>query len=245
MHGVSEWAYIYKNCSVPASLSGVSGSLSGDVLTVNFTASSGVESAVIYYATGKPGSNFSCPAGANWVQGYTCRNVANGNNKVSFNITPPTANQGLWIRVDLNNASHTTEGSVVYVTNGGLTDPVITAFSIDLTAKTITINFTETSDISGVMVAAVDSDGNPLKKVLGTMGTITCDYALTDKIEKQQFGIYAYYEGGGVTARSQTVIQSVEAALPTAPTDLTVTKTGTTGKVILAWTNNWDMPTAR
>ncbi len=239
VHGVSEWAYIYKNCSVPPSLSGVSGKLSGDVLTVNFISSSGVETADIYYTTGKPGSNFSCPVGANWTLGYTCRNVNNGNNIVSFNITVPTANQGLWIRVDLNNASHTTEGAVVYVTNGGLSDPVITAFSIDITAKTITIDFSETSTISGVMVAAVDSNGTILKKVAGTAGTVTCDYALTDKIEEQQFGIYAYYEGNGVSAKSQVVIQSVIASLPSAPTNLTVIKTGTAGKVILSWTNRW------
>ena len=239
VNGVSEWAYIYKNCSVPASLSGVSGRLNGDVLTVNFVASSEAETADIYYTTGKPGSNFSCPVGASWTQGYTCKKVNGGSNTVSFKITPPTANQGLWIRVDLNNASHTTEGSVVYVTNGGLTEPIITAFSIDLTAKTITIDFTETSAISGVMVAAVDSNGTILKKVAGTVGTVTCDYAVTDTIEQQQFGVYAYYEGGGVKAESQVVIQTVESALPSAPTNLTVNKTGTPGKVVLSWTNRW------
>lgn len=239
VHGVSEWAYIYKNCSVPASVSSVEGTLSGDVLTVSFISTSGAETADIYYTTGKPGSNFSCPVGANWTLGHTCRNVNSGSNTASFNITPPSTNQGLWIRIDLNNASHVTEGTVVYVTNGGLTDPVITAFSIDITAKTITIDFTETSDIAGVKVSALDSNGTTLKTVAGTTGTVTCDYALTDKIEQQQFGIYAYYEGGGIKAQSQTVYQSVEAALPTAPVNLTVAKTGTAGKVILSWENRW------
>ena len=245
VHGASEWSMGSKSHSAPGRASDVSGSLSGNILSVSFKASSKVEQANVYYTVATPDTDFSCPDDAVWTLLTSSSQVSiSDTNTVSGIVSgPPGTDKALWIRVDLVNTT-TATGSVVRVAAGELSAPAITGFTVDTANKQITINYTNNSTVTGIFVAAVRSDKTPLKTMAASAsaGTITFDY---DNYNSANFGIFVFY--GSVTApiaQSAVIWQQEDPTLPVKPSNVSVEKTSESGKVQVSWQTAWSLAEA-
>lgn len=246
--GNSMWSWIYKSHGVPEKVANVQGVLSQNRVTVSFdNPNEDSDDAIVYYMVAVPDAGYVPPAGGSWTQATSIKMEKKIVNQVinsawqshystTFNITAPVDDQALWIRVDITNSPNTTTGDVIYVGNGGISAPTITNFSIDTAAKTVTFDYTNTSNVSGVTVVCVASSVGELPVISQTSTRIVCSYAALEGTVVN-FGIYAKY---GDKAISDIIWQTIDISLPQAPTGLTVVKVpDESGKVRVSWTNQW------
>lgn len=224
----------------PLAPTGVTGSMMGTNVTAKWkghdTAENPTDTYEVWYAIDTPEANIACPETATWIQG-----AAGINNKAktaTFSAGQrPGTDQCLWIKVKAIYGEETAESETVFVQGGKMDPPTMNSCQVDTENHSVTITWTDNSDVPDSRIAIVSSDGSILGSFehSATEGSVRHNGAAD-----ATFGIFVFQgtSPSKYNMRSDTVY-STGTNVPLAPTSVTCTGTAKDGTVSLTWVNAW------
>jgi len=263
--GPSEWRYAKHVYAKPytAKISSAKATVSNNATTVvvNWIVASNaahpIDSTEVEYLIATPGTHLSVPAEASWSPGVTLDDTP-GHEKAKFTVDAVlNVDQCLWVRIVTKHdvEANDTPSAPMLVSCGKLKEPSGLGVVPDYTTYRATVTATNTSEVPDSRLAVTYSKAGWSKPlVLGIIphGESSVDVqcpsftANTD----MSFGVYAFqgttnlvlkndlyrYE---VSPNMQSVTIDDGGDVPSAPTNVRVTKSATEGEVIIRWGWKW------
>lgn len=259
----SEWRYAKHVYAEPykAQITSATAKVSSGatIIAAKWTAASNaahpIDSSTVEYLIATPGTGRSVPAGASWTDGNVSDDTA-GKDAAKVTIgTVLDVDQCLWVRVVTKHDDNVTYSSPVLVQSGKLTVPSGLSVVTDTTTYRATVTATNNSSVPDSKLAVTFSkEGWAKPLVLGIIphGETSVDVQCPSWTNNSgiAFGVYAFqgttervlkndlyrYE---VSANMQSKTIDDGGDVPSAPTNVRVTKSETEGEVIIRWGWAW------